>query len=145
MSRAPDPRHVLRELCLGLADVLPYARAGTSTSQEGTIAVATAKKLLEDHRRIDRLPWAACLEVSISHLTASEIDALQSNTAPDPFIISMSSPYAWLLHLPASATEHTGVLGPGLAALYRIARDNGFTYVRLDADAATIPSLSVYD
>lgn len=144
MSRAADPRQVLRELCLGLASVMPYARAGTSTSHEGTIAVATAKRTLDDHRRLDGLPWAATLEVSLAHLSPAEIDALQSNTPPDPFIVSMSSPYAWLLHLPVSVPDDAAALGPGLAALHRFARENGFTYVRVDADALTLPSLAVF-
>ena len=144
MSRPADPRRAMRELSLGLSAMMPFARAGTSSSIEGSMAVAQAKQTLEAHRRVDALPWVAALEVSATHLTTGEIDALQAGAPPDPFLLSMSSASAWLLHLPHEVPDDAAALGPGLSALFKLARENGFTYVRVDDDAAPVLALEVY-
>lgn len=138
-----DPRRTFHELALGLDVVLPYARAGAVSAPGAASFLAEVQFAMHAARRLDALPWAAVLEVSVTHLSASERDLLVTGAPPDPFTLCMANEYAWMLRLPDELPDSPSLAGPGLADLFGFARSHGFRYLRLDLDALPLSGMDV--
>lgn len=143
-AHTPDPRATVRDLTLALAALLPYARHGGGASLEAAQEMANAQRLLVQARQLDGLPWSAVMDVSLSHLSPAEREALQAGHTPDPFALCMSSDHGYVLFRAGEPAANEPVLGPGMAAIATRAGESGFRYVRLDEDCALIPGLESY-
>jgi hypothetical protein len=146
MTAALDPRRTLRETSISLDTLLPHARAGATMQREVTQDLAHARSMVDASRRLNELPWTPVLDVSNRHLTSTERDLLAAGVAPDPFTLSMTNGYAWLLlvQLPRAGYPEPAALGEGLSRIYRLALQHGFSYVRIDEDAPPIATLEQY-
>lgn len=146
MSGALDPRRTLRETSISLDTLLPHARASALRQREVVNDLAQARAMVDASRRLNELPWTPVLDISTQHITRMERELLAAGAAPDPFTLSMSNGYAWLLLVPASRAANLGptALGEGLLQIYRLALQHGFAYVRIDEDAPPITTLEQY-
>ncbi|MEY2117300.1 hypothetical protein [Rhodanobacter sp. FW106-PBR-R2A-1-13] len=141
-SVAFDPVRTLRELLNGIDAVLPYVHLPRDASVADGLALPRVREAQASARRLLRLPWIGLLEASSTHLDPSERSALADGAPPDPFLLVMACDHGWLLHTTSSGSL-LSPLGPGLAALFALAKRARIAYVRIDDDAAVVPGMAV--